>query len=535
MKKTFLFCTCFSFSTLALAQATSIASATTPSRIDNVLVYPGGASVERVVPVKTGAQAQVLRLSCLTARFDPDSLQLKPTAGINIGEVSVQTLDRAAAPECANSPLDSRIRELEDQEAALDAESAAQDLTLGFLKNYGGGEGRNTPNAQITGTAETLRRTGLDALQKQRQFARRKEDIDRQLAPLVAERDRLQAANPQVRTVLVRLAASKDAELHLSYRLAQAGWEPVYRADLDTTSGQLRLERHAQVAQSSGEDWSSVKLRLSTAQPRQASGMPPPYAWNLDILLPNPPSAPMMARAMAAPAPVAAEARMFKAAEAADALPAFDVSVFQGEFATEFEVPGRVDVAATGQRIALALGSTQLDAKVMARTNPNMEAAAYLVAESKRPAGVWPAGNLQLYRDGGYVGQSRLAIANQEQVDLFFGRDEMVRVTAEPEARNAGSTGFIGNRAEQKIGHVYRVENLHQRRFAVQVLEASPVPRHEDIKVVSAFDPKPTTEAWRKQPGVVAWDFTLEPGASQRVSADYTISYPKDARIGGMR
>ncbi len=532
MKKT---CLAFGLSLTTVAFAQTAAGGGNASRIDAVLVYPGGATVERSVPVKAGQQQ--LRLTCLSARFDADSLQLAAAPGVSIGEITVQTLDRAAAPECANSPLDARIRELEDQRAGVAAESAAQDIALGYLKNFGGADGgkSSTPNAQIPGTLDTLRRSGLEALQKQIPLARRKEELDRQLAPLLAERDRIQAANPQVRSVLVRLAAKGDAELRLSYRLAQAGWEPVYRAYLDTNSGQVKLERHAQVAQNSGEDWTGVKLRLSTAQPRQATGMPPPYAWNLDLLPPLTAERQRAVPAMAmAAAPAAMEMRMAKGA-GDDAAPNFDVSVFQGEFATEFEVPGKVDVAATGQRIALALGQTQLDSRVMARTNPHNEAAAYLVAEANRPAGVWPAGAMQLFRDGAFVGQSRLIVANQDKLDLFFGRDEMIRVTAEAEARNAGNTGFIGTRIEQKIGHVYKIENLHQRRFAVQVLETSPVPRHEDIKVSSTFDPKPTIEAWRKQPGVIAWEFSLEPGASQKISAEYLISYPKDARISGMR
>ena len=196
---------------------------------------------------------------------------------------------------------------------------------------------------------------------------------------------------------------------------------------------------------------------------------------------------------------------------------------------------GRSSMSADNQRIALSLGSVPLDAQLMARAQPQQEAAAYLVAQSKRPTGVWPAGKLQLFRDGAFVGQSRLQFGSDDMVDLFFGRDELIRVSAEPEARNAGSAGFIGSRAEQRRGHVYRVENMHQRRFTVQVLETSPVARHEDIKVQSQFDPKPGEDNWRKLPGVVAWTLELAPGQQQRLSAEYLISYPKDARINGLR
>lgn len=517
--------------TLILGALPGLALAQGTSRIEQVLVYPGGATVERVLAVKAGTQQ--LRIPCLPARFDADSLQLRAEPGVSVGEINVQTVDRVAAPECANSALDERIRELEEQIAALGAEAGAHDLTLGYLKNYGA-SGTSGPAAQISATSETLRRTGLDSLQRQTQLQRRKELLQRQLAPLAAERDKLAAANPQLRSITVRLAAPRDAELRISYRLNQAGWEPVYRAYLDTDSGRVRLERHAQVAQSSGEDWRDVQLRLSTAQPRQATGMPAPTSWNLDLLppvtadqqtgtarWPNPP--------VAAPAPMALAASRARGDDLS-----FDVSVFQGEFATEFAVPGRISVASDGQRIALSLGNVPLEAKLMARTNPRLEANAYLVAESARPAGVWPAGSLQLFRDGSFVGQSRLNVGSQEQLELFFGRDELLRVSMEPEQRKAADTGFIGSRIERKQSRAYSVENLHKRAITVQLLESAPVARHEDIKVQAQFNPTPNEVNWRKQPGVAAWLIPLAPGQTQRVSADYLISYPKDARITGL-
>jgi uncharacterized protein (TIGR02231 family) len=458
-------------------------------------------------------------------------------AGIQIGEIGVQTVERARAPECASSPLDARIRELEDQQAAIAAESGAQDLVLGYLKNIGT-DGRAAAPAPIAVTAETLRKSGQDALQRQHQLLRRTQDLEQQLTPLRAERDRLLKANGQLRTLSIRLTAAQDGELRLSYRLTQAGWTPVYRAYLDSARAQLRLERHAQVAQTSGEDWSGVKLRLSTVQPSQAVNPPAPLPWTLDLLPPPLQEAasvhslartfaPAPAMQMAAPPPPRAddEARP----------PSFDVSVFQGEFAAAFDVPGRVGVASDGQRVAFALGSQSVDAQLFARVQPQQDASAYLVAELARPAGSWPQGSLQLFRDGGFVGQSYLRLGGDERLELFFGRDEMLRVQIEPEQRDAASSGFIGARAERRIAHAYLFENLHKTPLTLQVLEAAPTAQHQDIRVQTQFAPKPTLDAWRKQPGLVAWQLPLAAGQSQRITADYVISYPKDARISGLR
>ena len=511
---------------LCLAQIAS------SSKITQVLVYPGGATIERVAKVVAGAKE--LKLSCLPARFDLDSLQVQADAGIQVGDISVQTLDRARAPECAGSALDTRIRELEDQKAMIAADSGAQELVLGYLKNYGSDK-QNSTNT-IAMTTEQLRRSGQDTLQRQHQAQRRSEEIEKQLSPLVAERNRLIEANPQVRIVQIRLAAQHDGELHLSYRLSQAGWNPVYRAYLDTGKAQLRLERHAQVAQTSGEDWSGVSLRLSTVQPNLSNRLNPPRPWTLDIRSPS------LAVAYNAPSPVAMASRSVevtglsrKLTISEDSIPNFDVSVFQGEYAAEFTVPGKVNLASDGQRAGFALSSQPLDAQVLVRIQPQQEAQAYLLVDAARPAGSWPSGNLQLFRDGDFVGQNQLRLSSEERMELFFGRDNMLRVEIEPEIRDGANKGFIGSRAEQKIAHAYVFENLHKTPVTLQVLESSPVAQHEDIRVQSQFTPKPTQEAWHKQPGVMAWQLPLEAGKSLRITADYVISYPKDAVVNGLR
>jgi len=435
-------------------------------------------------------------------------------------------VERAAAPECVNPALESRIREIEDKRAQVQAEAGAQDAALASLNNVGHSIGA----AQIGAAAEAVKANAQSALLKKAQAQRRIDEFEKQLAPLMAERKRWEEANPRLSRLSARISAARETTLQLSYRTPSAGWQPVYRAYLDSTTGKVQLERRAEVGQSSGEDWSGVSLRLSTAQPRQAvaGSLPAPWLLQLQQQDTRTYAAPMMAGA-AAPAPLMrAKSDAMVAQE-----PSFDVSVFQGEFATEFAVPGRVNVAASGERVTLALGQTALDARVVARISPQNAAQAFLVAEADRPAGVWPNGQAQMFRDGVFIGTSYLSMPADAKLDLPFGRDEQIRVVVEPQARNAGDRGFISSRIEQKIAHAYRIESRHTKPFTVQVLEASPVSQHEDIKVEAKFDP--VAKAWREQQGIKVWEFSLAPNATQRLTADYTISYPKDMQINGMR
>ena len=519
---------------VALATLLVPAAALAQSRIDEVLVYPGGAQVTRLATVAAGARELVL--TCLSARFDPDSLQIDAPAGVNLGPVQLETLPRERAPECANSAVDEQLRKLEGQRDLLAAESAALETSLGYLKALGSGEARSTPATGIAATADSIRKTAHEALLRQAQLARQIADIEKQLAPLKGERDRVAAANPQWRSLRLRLSTAREAELKLNYRVAQAGWAPSYRALLDTASGALNLERLAQVSQQSGEDWKNVKLRLSTAQAAQKVGQNPPWPWKLDLAPAAAKMAEVRSAPMPAPPPTMAASVMSSRIATEPEQERFDLSVFQGTFATEFVLPLRVNIDSGTQRASLSLGSEKLQAKVLARVQPQSEAAAYLVADVAKPSGSWPRGALQLVRDGALVGSSTLNVASGEEwLELPFGRDDAVRVQVEPEQRNAANTGFIGTRAEQRYGRAWLVENRHTSAVTLQLIEAAPVSQHEDIKVQAQFSPAPTTQTWRKQPGLVLWELPLAAGQSQRFTAEYVISAPKDAQVTGLR
>ena len=504
------------------------------SRISAVKLYPGSATVERVLRLAPGARQATF--DCLPAALDAASLQVSAASGIRVGELAVRQQPRELRGAACASPLDERIRALQDQIAALKAESSGIDLATGYFKSFGQASkgphsGAATP-AQITATAQALRQGGQTLLARQHELARQQEPLERELKPLLAERERTASAQARASTVQVTLAAPQGGELRLSYQVRGPGWQPGYRATLDSASKTLRLERLAQVAQSTGEDWEGVAVTLSTGQPGAATQSPLPRPWRVGLQPPR--TQAMEARPMAAPAP----APMLSAAPAAksaaadtEAEPRFDASVFQGSFATEFTVPQRVNVPSSGQQVTLALGEQALDTELLVRTTPALDAHAYLIARFATPPGVWPAGPVQLYRDGAFAGTTRLDAAASQRNGLAFGRDELVDVRMERPEQQQGTGGFIGSRNQRTDERRTTVQNRHATPIQLQVLDAAPVPDNEQVSVESSYQPQPTTTRWHDQPGTVAWEQPLAAGASQSFSAKHVIGWPKDERV----
>ncbi|WP_439893026.1 DUF4139 domain-containing protein (plasmid) [Ralstonia sp. 25C] len=521
----------------AALATTAAAHAATPSRISEVTLFPDSATVVRTASVAAGARS--IEVTCLPMTFDADSLRVEADSSIRVGDIRVETVPSEGSG-CAKTALETQIKTLQDQRAALDVQLQANALSASYLKAVSENTGGNG-HAPITDFSKLGRATDALARNAQEVFTRQ-EQLKKRDAELKAQLDALQqthgAGATTLRTARIAVSAPRGGELRISYQTSRAGWRPAYQASVDSVRSNVIVERQATLAQSTGEDWRGVRLRLSTGQPRTAPRGPEPYAWQLDIQpppqAPKPyPAAPMAAAPVAAP--MLAREKRAQADEAYEA-PLFDVTAVQTAFATEFELPGNVALPSDAQKVTYTLATETLPAKLAARSTPRMDTAAYLIATVDRPQGIWPAGNMQLRRDGAVVGTAHWNPAGADQkVTLPFGRDDLVTVVVETPKTFQRSVGLLDNRNERQLAALYTVRNRHRDAIDVQVLEATPVSQSDDIKVRTTFSPEPAKRDWEHRAGVIAWEQTIPAGESARFSADYLITYPKDARVSGLR
>ena len=518
---------------LALADASSLSVSGNRAPITEVTLYPGIAAVQR--EARIDAQTRLLSFECLPASVDTQSLQISGDEGVRVGEIKTLMQSRQMAAKECTSPLDQQIRGLEDQLASIEAEEGAARLVGDFLQGMSkpGDEARISP-AQIAGTSQVLRQTSRDNSLRAHQIQRQKQDLLAQLQPLRQERDRTGSEQSQVMKVSVQLASARAANVRLSYQVRGPSWQPSYRAQLNTTKQQVQLERQALVVQASGEDWSNVRLRLSTGQPSRSTQGVMPRPWTVDIAQPLPPAAP-------APAPVAMMARsgaraMREEAVAPD-LPVLDVSSINTAYSTQFIVPYKISVPSSAERITLSLGQENLATSLLTRTAPAMEEAAYLIATLQAPPGIWPAGPVALFRDEALVGNGRLDFGNAQALaqGLSFGRDDNVVVRRLPAQSHTGSGGWASSKTERSIVRHYAVENRHNQPIALQVLDSAPVSRNEQIKVQSQYSPQPATTSWNAQNGMVAWEQNLAARSTTQFQATHQIRFPENQPITGLQ
>ncbi|NHZ33230.1 mucoidy inhibitor MuiA family protein [Massilia sp. CCM 8692] len=526
------------FTVLALSSPLCLASTNAP--VTAVTLYPGSATVVRTAQVAAGATEVVI--DGLPANFNLESVRVQAAPGIRVADVVSRDKAGSEAVNPLEAKLAGEIERLKDQKAVLDAEAKSAAIVKGYLERYNGGaadgaraQGPDNGKA-LAGVLDTLGRGASEALIKIQKLAVQQRELDKKIAALESDLAGLDPDGKQVRSMVVRLAAAKAGTLTISYQRDNAGWKPGYRASLDSAASRVDLERLATISQSTGEDWSNVKLTLSTSQPRLSPTGREPQPWLLGYYPPQPPQ--QMQAYAPAPAPVMSMERKQKVEITGSSIKRaneYDIAELQGVFATEFEVPGRVNLASDGRATSVTLSTLALPVTQHLRVTPRLEKFAIVMAEAARPEGVWPTGNMQLFRDGGYIGATQWNLQDGEKALFSFGRDDLVKVSLDPVAGKTGSKGIFGGRATSVRADVFTLVNRHSTPVEMLVFDSSPVSTSEEVKVEAVFDPKPFTDTWEQRRGVVAWKKTLAAGASAKFQVEYKIDYPKEGSVSGLR
>jgi uncharacterized protein (TIGR02231 family) len=207
----------------------------------------------------------------------------------------------------------------------------------------------------------------------------------------------------------------------------------------------------------------------------------------------------------------------------------------QGNFTTEYEVPAMVSLAADGREISVGLAKQNLAVKQLVRIAPRTNRnAAVLTVDAARPEGVWLPGQVQLRRDGSYVGALYWNPQDSERLSMSFGSDPLVRVSVENRNEKSGQVGLFNRANQKRIADTYVVTSFHRQPVDIQVLEPTPVSQDEKVTVKVALSPEANIKDWQQRRGLVGWQRSLKPNETARFDVDYVIDYPKEGTVQGL-
>jgi uncharacterized protein (TIGR02231 family) len=518
------------------------------SNVDAVTVYPDAASV---VTLDLPAGDNTLVAKDFPVSLDPSSLRVEGEAGTKLTIGAIDAREPRMVP--VNLPeIDKQIEALKDSRADLQGLITSAEARRKFAERFAeaspaglGEKGEARPITEWRAAFSAVADEVATAESAIRDAERKIRDIDREIARLDADRAAKPPSKLEVRIEVASQAATR-ATLRVTYSVPGAHWTPLYDARLDSGAKDrkpaIELVRRAEIAQSTGEDWSNVTLGVSTV--RVARGGNAPDLNSLIVQYPQPPrplaqaakvSDSMRLRsalAPAAPAPEPAEADI-----AFGGMPAQEreATAEVGAFQATFKIPGRVSVAANEGAKSLRISTATIVPDLMLCAVPVIDPTAFLEASfvQGEDAPLLP-GRVAIYRDGIFVGQGRMtAAAKDETVRLGFGAHDKVKIERTVVKRNEGSAGLIvtTSKTDERTFKT-TVRNGHDFPVKVAILDQLPVSENQDIAVEMLPSSTPaTTTNLRDKRGVLEWAFEAKPGDVKDINFAWRVRWPKDKGV----
>ena len=485
------------------------------SPIEQVTLYPSMAKIERSIPVQAGEQ--LVSLNGLAANFDINQLQYQ-TSNIEVNAVSHtdSALDKPAGYE--SSQLKKQIELTQFKILEQNSIIQAAELQNKFLGNV------------KEGSADKVRKQAYDAFVAIDQAKIEKAKLEQRLSELQQDLNNIGDHQFDQRSLKFYVNAPQKGEIKLSYMVPYARWQPMYKAELNSQTKQVKLTRMAMIAQKTGEDWNNVKLTLSTSTPKSYTQQMTPTAWWVDYYQPeasnNYGSAPVVE---VAPAPIA---RMNnKEIDERNNTPQFPQ--FEGtdlNFSTEFRSETKASIHSSSQQIFLPLSADQYTAKISVWVIPRQSQQAILNAEIPKLDNNWPSGIVKLYRDGDYVGQRNWSNNNADTVQMNFGQNEQIQVNI-TDLNDVQNPARSQSQTQQK--QRYDIQNLHNYPVNLTVFEAAPQSRNSKLTAQTRYSIEPSATSWNGQPNINQWNIQLQPKQKFELNIQHDFKYPSKGSTSG--
>ena len=267
------------------------------SKISNVTVFIHGAQIYRSAETLLPAGTSEVIFSELPTSLLGSSLQVEAPETVTILSVNFKINKKEEGlNESELSEIDSEIEKKE-----FEIKKLKQQLTV-----YTNEENILLKNSSFSGSELGVNLTELKLAadyfrSRLNEIAMKKLELENQILLIQKklnsdknDKIALQQIRPEpTGEVIVKVEAKSNGKfkLKLSYFIPSAGWIPVYDVRVNDISKPILLSVKANVFQSTGEDWSDVKLTLSTDNPHKSNIKPTLEPWYLRYGQPYRPTA----------------------------------------------------------------------------------------------------------------------------------------------------------------------------------------------------------------------------------------------------
>ncbi|MBM7113409.1 mucoidy inhibitor MuiA family protein [Archangium primigenium] len=508
-----------------------------PTKISSVVVYPDRALVTRVETVACAPGALAVFESVPPAA-DPTSFRARSEEATVESLVAEERSREAAfgarseAVRVKREALERELAELMDARARANAQlQLSEKLSDVAVERVTRELTESRPDARAWTTAlDAALDLRLRAVADLSSREARVREVQRELSALREQAAFLAASAAwKERRVEVRIACTAEgrARVELQYMVGGAGWTPAYEARADEAHGHVELSTFASVRQSTGEEWSGVRLALSTARPR-ANATPPEL---------QPLTLSAYEQAAQRKVLVRREERVehAQAAGASGARGADGLTAVSQGVSVQLLVPEVAQVPGDGSDVRLRVARTTLPTTFVWRTVPKLRPLVFRVARlvNGAPFPLLP-GKVDLFRGAGFIGQEALEQVPQgAPFQLTFGLEESLRVERVVVREVARDQGLFNSRRRFHYAYRFNLGNHLPRAEELELVEPIPVSELEDV-TASLGEKTSGGHELNAVDGLITWKVKLQPAETRAIDLAFHVDVPSSYDMDGL-
>jgi uncharacterized protein (TIGR02231 family) len=350
-------------------------------------------------------------------------------------------------------------------------------------------------------------------------------------------------AAQQVNQVVVTLFcdAATTTQVNFNYFVQNASWVPVYDLQATSSTNNFNLKYFANVTQSTGVEWTSVPLTLSTSNPTETNVKPELSPWYLSFMeyLRNDRISKTLSNARV---PMQMESLSIKKKSNSDGYDDVEedqkyvqnyVQITESIIRTEYEIKLNYTIAADGKMHKVLINQKEVPMIMEFAAVPKVCTDAFLMAKVTgwEDMNIMP-GNARLYFDGGYVGEMYLdASTTSDTLNVNLGRDKTIAITRKKIKEDVKEKIFADDKVETRTIEIV-VRNTKNVPVEIVLEDQIPIATGTNEIRVDLFESDGAT--LDVATGKLTWKVKLKVKDTKKITFTYQIRYPKGKTIAGL-
>jgi len=508
------------------------------SAVEEVKIFLRGAEIKRRMVMDTTEGENTAVFSGLPQDIRPESVNVLIEKGgtlisADYEEDSFKESNLSGELEALKKKLENvkgQIKETERKQRLLLSEEKFLDVNM----KVGGDSGAALKDLKeiekyYSERKEETSSSLLEADKKMEELKREKDRLEKEMGGSPSNRARYSG-----KITAEFLSESKGkAEIVVSYYVNSASWKPIHEIRMAEVGAPVSLTMKGSIIQNTGEDWSNVKVKLSTGNPTLGNRQPTLYPWHIDLVMPG-----KLARNKAfeemdsvvdanpsADMDFGEGARSAKAASPAQMM----AQVEESRTTTEFTLPVPLSIASSDKPRKVEIAKHVLEAETIYYCVSKLDTDAFLIANIKG----WESlnllqGEVSIFQGNEHVGMTYLDPAStEEEMTISLGRDRAIIVTRE-KGNDVTSRGMIGKNTKVQREWIITVKNTRSKGIKMKLIDQIPISTNSDL-VVDAVEL--SGAELNKETGILTWSLDIPAGGSVKKILRYSATYPKNGTV----